>query len=48
VDAIASARAQTCADIEILVGDDTPDGRLEPIVTSIDGPAGQLSPPRFR
>src|SRR4051812_26921870 len=36
VDAITSAREQTCADIEILVGDDTPDGRLETIVTSIE------------
>src|SRR3954447_19838706 len=36
VDAITSAREQTCADIEILVGDDTPDGRLETIVTSVD------------
>src|SRR4051794_36270131 len=38
VDAITSAREQTCADIEILVGDDTPDGRLETIVTSVDDP----------
>lgn len=30
--AIASARAQTLADIEILVGDDTADGKLRPIV----------------
>jgi SAM-dependent methyltransferase/glycosyltransferase involved in cell wall biosynthesis len=36
--AIISAQEQTCADIEILVGDDTPDGRLEAIVTSIDDP----------
>src|SRR3954463_15268288 len=36
VDAITSAREQTCADIEILVGDDTPDGRLENIVTSVE------------
>src|SRR3954452_18490488 len=38
VDALTSARQQTCADIEILVGDDTPDGRLETIVTSVDDP----------
>ena len=38
VHAITSAREQTCADIEILVGDDTPDGRLETIVTSVDDP----------
>jgi SAM-dependent methyltransferase len=38
VHAITSAREQTCADIEILVGDDTADGRLEAIVTSIDDP----------
>ena len=38
VHAITSAREQTCVDIEILVGDDTPDGRLETIVTSIDDP----------
>src|SRR3954468_8937382 len=38
VDAITSAREQTCADIEILVGDDTPNGRLETIVTSVDDP----------
>src|SRR5207302_171950 len=38
VDAITSAREQTCADIEILVGDDTPDGGLETIVTSVDDP----------
>src|SRR3954463_9609257 len=37
-EAITSAREQTCADIEILVGDDTPDGRLETIVTSVDDP----------
>src|SRR3954469_24088465 len=38
VDAITSAREQTCADIEILVGDDTPDRRLETIVTGVDDP----------
>ena len=38
VSAITSAREQTCADIEILVGDDTPDGRLETIVASVDDP----------
>src|SRR4051812_13059685 len=38
VDALTSARQQTCADIEILVGDDTPDGRLETLVTSVDDP----------
>src|SRR3954467_10305185 len=38
VDAITSAREQTCVDIEILVGDDTPDGRLETIVTSVEDP----------
>src|SRR3954452_16606925 len=38
VDAITSAREQTCADVEILVGDDTPDGRLETIVASVDDP----------
>src|SRR3954465_1590749 len=38
VDAITSARQQTCDDIEILVGDDTPDRRLESIVTSVDDP----------
>src|SRR3954463_8303374 len=38
VAAITSAREQTCADIEILVGDDTPDGRVETIVTSVDDP----------
>src|SRR4051794_41132450 len=38
VAAITSARDQTCADIEILVGDDTADGRLETIVMSIDDP----------
>ena len=38
VDAITSACEQSCADIEILVGDDTADGRLETIVTSVDDP----------
>jgi SAM-dependent methyltransferase/glycosyltransferase involved in cell wall biosynthesis len=37
-DAINSARGQTCADIEILVGDDTPDGRLETIVAGVEDP----------
>src|SRR3954466_10151626 len=37
-EAIASAREQTCADIEILVGDDTPDGRLETVVAGVDDP----------
>jgi predicted O-linked N-acetylglucosamine transferase (SPINDLY family) len=36
--AIASAQAQSFADIEILVGDDTVDGRLRPIVESFDDP----------
>jgi SAM-dependent methyltransferase len=34
--AIVSATQQTFDDIEILVGDDNPDGRLEQIVTQID------------
>ena len=38
VSAITSVLEQTCADIEVLVGDDTPDGRLETIVTSVDDP----------
>src|SRR3954467_13264927 len=38
VDAVTSARQQTCDDVEILVGDDTPDRRLESIVTSVDDP----------
>jgi methyltransferase family protein/glycosyl transferase family 2 len=36
--AIISATEQTCEDIEILVGDDSVDARLEPIVTEIDDP----------
>src|SRR3954470_10284480 len=47
VDAITSAREQTCADVEILVGDDTPDGRLEPIVTSVDDPRVSYHPHAF-
>src|SRR3954467_7298477 len=47
LDAITSAREQTCADIEILVGDDTPDGRLETIVTSVDDPRVSYHPHRF-
>jgi SAM-dependent methyltransferase len=38
LEAINSAREQTCADVEILVGDDTPDARLESIVTGVDDP----------
>jgi glycosyltransferase involved in cell wall biosynthesis len=38
LDAINSAREQTCAEIEILVGDDTPDGRLETVVAGVDDP----------
>ncbi len=37
-EAILSALQQTCDDIEILVGDDTVDARLEQIVTQIDDP----------
>ena len=37
-EAILSALEQTCEDIEILVGDDTVDAKLEPIVTQIDDP----------
>src|SRR5271155_1747801 len=36
--AILSVLQQTCADSEILVGDDTVDARLEQIVTQIDDP----------
>lgn len=36
--AITSACEQTCADLEILVGDDTPDGRLESVVAGVDDP----------
>jgi GT2 family glycosyltransferase len=36
--ALISAQRQTFQDIEILVGDDTPDGALEPIVTGLDDP----------
>lgn len=36
--AIASALAQTFADIEILVGDDSPDGALEPVVARFSDP----------
>lgn len=36
--AIASARAQTFEDLEILVGDDTEDGALADVVTAIDDP----------
>ncbi|MEM5338699.1 glycosyltransferase [Paraburkholderia azotifigens] len=39
--AIISARNQTFTDIEILVGDDTPDGKLEGIVKSMDDPRVQ-------
>jgi glycosyltransferase involved in cell wall biosynthesis len=36
--ALSSARSQTYTDIEILVGDDNPDGRLRAIVESFDDP----------
>lgn len=36
--ALVSAQRQTFEDIEILVGDDTPDAVLEPIVNSFDDP----------
>lgn len=36
--AITSALDQTCTDLEILIGDDTPDGRLESVVAGIDDP----------
>lgn len=36
--ALESARGQTYTDIEILVGDDTQDGRLRPIVESVADP----------
>ncbi|MBN3752833.1 glycosyltransferase [Paraburkholderia sp. Tr-20389] len=39
--AIISARNQTFTDIEILVGDDTPDGKLAEIVQSMDDPRVQ-------
>ena len=37
-EAIASALAQTFADIEVLVGDNTPNGALEPIVRQFESP----------